>query len=76
MSKPTPKLPPSREKVIRDGEAYLLDEFRARVGWGVAAWRTARRNGLQSYKAGGRTYVAGADFIEWLTKRDSNDGDA
>ena len=54
--------------VIAAGESYTLDEFLQRVGWGERAWRSARRNGLLVRSAGGRRYITGSDFHEYLRK--------
>lgn len=45
---------------------YPLPELQARAGLGNAAMRTARRAGLKVKYAGGRGYVLGLDFIEYV----------
>lgn len=45
---------------------YPLPDLQARTGLGNAAMRTARRAGLVVKYAGGRGYVLGRDFIEYV----------
>lgn len=45
---------------------YPLPDLQARTGLGNAAMRTARRAGLVVKYAGGRGYVLGRDFIEYI----------
>lgn len=52
--------------VISKHEIYRLDEFLSRVGWSDAAWRTARRNGLQVIRTANRGYVDGSEFDRYL----------
>ena len=45
---------------------YPLSDLQARTGLGAAALRTARRAGLKVRYTGGRGYVKGADFIDYV----------
>lgn len=45
---------------------YPLEDLKARSGMGAVAMRTARRAGLVVKYAGGRGYVLGRDFIEYI----------
>jgi hypothetical protein len=56
-------------------ESYGLDDFLSRVGWRRSALRKAKRNGLRVAKAGGRTFVLGAWFHEFLKGLPSNDAE-
>jgi hypothetical protein len=47
---------------------YPIDDLKARSGLGIAAIRTMRRSGLQVRYAGGRAYVLGKDFIDYVIK--------
>lgn len=49
---------------------YRLDDFQKLTGLGRSAMRTARRNGLKVRRTGGRAYVLGRDFIEYLDRID------
>ena len=51
---------------ICDHETYTLASFMKAAGWGRAALRTARDNGLRVIKISGRCFVRGRDFSEWL----------
>jgi hypothetical protein len=42
---------------------YRLDEAKARLGWGAAAMRQARRRGLRVRYAGRNAYLLGRDII-------------
>ena len=61
---PTP-LPP-----IMPGAAYPLSEFRRITKLGTAALRTARKNGLKVRRVGGRGFILGDDFVEFLKNLD------
>ena len=60
--------------VVDPSSLYRIDELRARLGWKAHAWRTATRNGLRVQRAGGRAYVLGADFIEYLSRMNATEG--
>lgn len=51
---------------IAPGVIYTLEEFRRRIGWGLAAMRTARRNGLRVIYTAGRCYVRGDDALAYF----------
>lgn len=55
-----------RDGCISADELYTLPELRRRTGLGVAALRTARRAGLDVRYIGGRGFVAGQDWIEYV----------
>ena len=56
---------------VAEGEMYTLPEARRRTGWGIAAMRAARRDGLKIYRVGRRGYVSGAFLISYIeTKGD------
>ena len=52
--------------VIERQHVYTLDEFRQRTGMGDAAMRTARRAGLRVVRFKNRSFVRGADFLDFL----------
>lgn len=54
---------------IRRGESYRKDQFLARTGMKEAGFRTARRNGLKTHEAAGRTYITGDDWHDFLEGR-------
>jgi hypothetical protein len=53
---------------IEPGVMYTLPEFRRRVGWGLYATRTARRNGLRVIRTAGRVYVRGDDALAYFDR--------
>lgn len=53
---------------IRHDELYTLDEASARLGWGDAARRAARRRGLKVFRSGKRNYVLGSDLLAFITR--------
>lgn len=53
---------------IEPGTLYRLEDFRARVGWGQFAMRTARRNGLRVIYTAGRAYVRGDDALAYFDR--------
>ena len=57
------KTPPSKIDVTA---IYHVDTFRRGVGWGIAAFRQAKRNGLRVRHVHGRCYVHGRDFATYL----------
>jgi hypothetical protein len=61
-SRPKPSGP------ISINEVYTLDQFLERVGWRRAAFTTAVRDGLKIARAGGRVFVLGAWFREFLER--------
>ena len=58
---------------IEDGVSYPLPEFERRSGLGRHAMARARREGLRVYRVGGRAYVRGQDFNEFLARHDGCD---
>lgn len=52
---------------------YPLPVFEEHSGLSKAAMRTARRNGLRVLRVGGRAFVLGSDFIEYVLKAQSAD---
>lgn len=56
---------------ITPGTLYHIDQFRKEMGWGQAAVRTARRNGLKVRYLGGRAYVHSDEFFDWLEIQDA-----
>ncbi len=57
------------DRSIDPSRVYRLDEFMKLVGWGRWAMRTARADGLKVIYRGGRGFVRGADFVEFLTQQ-------
>lgn len=66
----TPGARPSPSAPILDSEAYSLDEFLRRVGWKRGALMQARREGLRVAMAGGRVYVRGQAWLDFLAERE------
>ena len=54
---------------IEPNTLYPLEDLKARSGLGAAALRTARQQGLKVKYAGGRGYVLGRSFIDWVEQR-------
>ena len=48
-------------------EVYRLDEALLRLGWSIAAYRAARRRGLQVLASGKRRYLHGREIMRFLT---------
>lgn len=61
---------------IERGVVYPLGDFQTRVGWGRHAMRAARRRGLRVRYEGGRGFVRGDDFHDYLTRADGADGES
>jgi hypothetical protein len=59
--------PSSPPGIIHRDVVYRSDEFKARMGWKEAAFRSARRRGLKVHTIGKRVYVNGADAIAFVT---------
>lgn len=63
---------PDRQSVspgeIHPDVVYRVDEFKSRMGWQTAAFRSACRKGLKTHKVGKRVYVSGADAIAFVTR--------
>ena len=54
---------------------YHVVAFRESVGWGIAAFRQAKRNGLRVRHVHGRCYVHGRDFASYLDAQSTEDVD-
>ena len=54
--------------VIETGKVYPINTFRTLTGLGAGAMREARKKGLTVRKVGLRSYVLGADFLEFVEK--------
>ncbi len=67
MNRPD-KTPTAHPGTIRPDELYRFDEAAARLGWGDAALRAARRRGLKIHRAGKRNYVLGSDLLAFITR--------
>jgi len=57
---------------IVDGESYTLREFQRRTHLGNWALRTARRRGLKVCRVGGRAYISGRDWMDYLSEHAAN----
>lgn len=55
-------------QVIEPGCMYSLAEAKARMGWGVHAFRAARRKGLKVLHQGRRGFVMGDELIRHVTE--------
>lgn len=53
---------------IDDTKSYPEPAFKAAVGWGRAALKSAKDQGLVVVKVAGRNYIRGADFSAFLAK--------
>lgn len=53
---------------ISVSEVYPLSTFMQATGWGRHAMTQARRAGLRTMKVGGRCFVRGVDFMDFLGK--------
>jgi hypothetical protein len=60
---------------IQDGSTYSQDAFMRAAGWGRHALRQARQQGLRVVKVGGRNFIRGRDFSEFLGKLAADGGD-
>lgn len=52
---------------IESGTVYPLPNFQVRTGLKATALRSARRNGLKVRYLGGRGFVRGEDFLDFLS---------
>ena len=59
---------------IETNIAYPLSVFQERTGLGRAAMRQARRAGMPVKRFGGRSFVLGSDWINFLTSLESSAG--
>lgn len=62
------------QEPIQDGSTYPQDAFMRAAGWGRHALRQARSQGLRVVKVGGRNFIRGRDFSEFLSKLADADG--
>ena len=61
MTNSNPQLQP-----IQNGVSYPLSVFQKMTGLGKQALRKARLSGLRVWRVGGRAFVLGDDFNEFL----------
>ena len=54
------------EGIIEPDRLYTLDAFKTATGMKAASLRHARRQGLVLRRVGIRTFVLGADFIDFV----------
>jgi hypothetical protein len=66
IRKPGPRPEPTQP--IHDSEVYDMHEFCRRVGWSRTALTTARREGLRAVMSGGRLFIRGVWFHEYLER--------
>lgn len=65
--------PPDISGAISAAEAYGMAEFKKRTGWAEHAIRSAKKKGLRVVHVGGRSFVRGADFIDFLASQTAPD---
>lgn len=70
-----PSSPPA-DRCILPEALYTLAALSVRTGLGTFALRSARREGLRVFRVGGRAFVRGADFIEYVVKAGNGEGRA
>ena len=68
------KTDPTTMGVIEDGAVYPMTLFCQRAGLGKHALTQLRRQGLQVIRTGGRVFVRGRDFNEFLGRLAGGDG--
>ena len=68
MSTPPAQQHARIQGVIEPGVLYTVDEARARLRFGVWAWRKLVRAGLPVIKTSGRAFVLADDLIDFLAK--------
>jgi hypothetical protein len=61
--------PPKAQRALDPDLLYPLDEFIALTRLKRTALRTARQNGLNIRYVGGRGFVLGRDFQDYVAKR-------
>jgi hypothetical protein len=54
---------------ISRGAVYTRPEFLNRAGLSEAAFAKARLAGLPVRRAGKRSFILGADFVDWVSTR-------
>lgn len=57
---------------ISADKLYLLESFKSLTGLGDCWMRNARRRGLRVHRVGGRAFVLGRDFIEFVQNAGAN----
>jgi hypothetical protein len=62
---------PKQLAPIENGVSYALPDFQQRSGLGRHAFTQARRQGLEVCRVGGRVYVRGDDWNQFLASRKS-----
>ena len=69
----TPPRPGSKKREllgeIRADSIYAIETFKQRISVGTWGFRQMRRAGLRICRSGGRGFVIGADFLEFLAQR-------
>ena len=58
---------------IEATKLYPLPVFKKITGLGLWAMRTARRNGLRVRYVGGKAFVMGSDFLDYLDRINTED---
>ncbi len=72
----SPRVPPVRRAgpratptgPIRSDEIYSKGEFCRRAGWAAGAFTEAKRRGLKTVIVGGRLFIRGCWFAEFLER--------
>lgn len=54
---------------VRSDEVLTIGALETRFGWGVHALRSARRNGLKVRRVGKRSFVLGADVLQFIERQ-------
>lgn len=60
-------------ETINAHEVYSLDEFKVRTRLGRHAFRQARNDGLKVIRIGGKTYVRGQSWLDYVAGKESTD---
>jgi hypothetical protein len=63
------KAAPGKEGVICCDSVYTIREFSLRAKMGRYAFRKARAAGLRVIECGGKSYILGADFLDFLKRQ-------
>jgi hypothetical protein len=61
---------------IERGQIYRLDHFKEASGLGFHAMRTARAQGLRVRYLGGKAFVLGDDFLDYVLSLDEHENGA
>lgn len=70
-----PKTDPEQLGTISDDETYPLTVFQKKAGVGKHGMRQLRKQGLKVIRTGGRAFVRGRDFSEFLANMKPADGE-